>query len=84
MADKKGASAGGAAALVGLIALAIILYVLFLPANIREDLLEEDDITSDGDDVDFEELEEVAVLRESPGRLDVTDIKACTSNECAH
>ncbi|MGM5484647.1 MAG: hypothetical protein ACQEP1_02125 [Nanobdellota archaeon] len=84
MVAKKGDGAGGAAALVGLIALAIILYILFLPANVREDLLEEDIEGPSEDQVDYKELNEVEVMRKRPGRLDINDIKECMSNECSH
>jgi len=67
---KKRAQAGsGAATLVALIACFIILYILFLPPEDREELLE-----GDGDDDDDEEekndINRTAV-EESPGRLDV-------------
>ena len=80
-------SSSGAAALIGLIALFLILYVLFLPADIRQELLDED-IDPYGYDNDSDNTDNDAVwkliLEESPGRLNVLDVTDCVGKECAH
>ena len=56
---KRGAqNGGGAATLVGVITLFFVFYILFLPAEDREDLFER----NDSEDDDF-------LLNESPGRI---------------
>ncbi|NOZ81373.1 MAG: hypothetical protein GXP63_06915, partial [DPANN group archaeon] len=71
MQNKKGQDGGGAAALVAIIALLIVLYVLFLPPDIRQDLL--DDRGSGGST--YLANKEAVLLSESPGRLDFLSFK---------
>ena len=80
--SKKGKSAGGAAALIGLIGLFIILYILFLPADIRQDILDGKPI--DGSDDDNGKVEGRIVLEEKPGRLDMINLRHCIGTECSH
>ncbi|MBN2567132.1 hypothetical protein JXB02_03565 [Candidatus Woesearchaeota archaeon] len=63
---KRGQSGSGAATLVLIITGLIILYVLFLPADVREDLLEGNESQGNilGED------KNLTLLWESPGRLD--------------
>lgn len=68
MYRKRGQEGGGgAAALVSIIALLIVLYIIFLPPDVRKDLLDGDSaIGGSSDNVD----DEYILLQESPGRLD--------------
>jgi hypothetical protein len=68
---KKGQGGVNAAVLVAVIAGLIVLYILFLPENEREALLENKSIskTSSGSTVDDEDL----ILRKFPGRLDTVE-----------
>ena len=79
--SKKGKSAGGAAALIGLIGLFIILYILFLPADIREDILDGDN--GNGED-NGNDVEGRVIFEEKPGRLDLVNLRNCVGRECSH
>jgi len=88
MRAKKGQQkgAGGAAAFIAIMGLFIVLYVLFLPGNIRDELLNENisgdgtvDTNSSTNSVDYELL-----LKENPGRLDSLNVLDCEGNECSH
>lgn len=70
--EKVVTSGGSAAALVALITLVIVVYVLFLPPDIREDLLENDtrNLTGDGGSSDVAER---LIFEESPRTLDDID-----------
>ncbi|RLE44970.1 hypothetical protein DRJ25_06200 [Candidatus Woesearchaeota archaeon] len=65
MKTKKGATAGGAAALVAIIAFMIVLYILFLPPEERARILEN---RTEGGSAIVEG--NVTLLLENPGRLD--------------
>lgn len=84
---QESKSSGGAAALIGLIGLFLVLYVLFLPADLRQELLD-DNITPYGENPNTTIIENNAVwssiLTESPGRLDVLDVTNCIAKECSH
>ncbi len=74
MMKTKGQSASSAAVLVAIIAGMIVLYILFLPADIRKDLLGEQGsvttTTSTGDDTSSSEPSVIVVFEEAPGRID--------------
>lgn len=80
--SKKGKAASGAAALIGLIGLFIILYILFLPADIRENILDGDG-TIDGSN-NQTRVQGRIVLEEKPGRLDTLNLRHCIGRECSH
>ncbi len=61
---RRGHSAGNAAVLVGIVAGVMILYILFLPPDVRDDLLNGNGTTING--VEYNETP----LLETPGRLD--------------
>jgi len=66
--SKKGQTGGSAATLVAVIALLIVLYILFLPPDVREDLLDD---TSNGDTSSTSSGKVIAtLLTEKPGRLE--------------
>ncbi len=68
------ASGGGAATLVVIIAALIMLYILFLPPDVREDLL--GDINSNGSSVSGPNSKaDRILLSESPGRLSFLEEK---------
>jgi len=71
MRGKKAqeSSAGSAAALVSIIALLIVVYVLFLPPDVRNDLLEGGSADSGNSGAYYPEGGKV-ILLENPGRLD--------------
>jgi hypothetical protein len=64
MKCKKGQGAVGAAILVAVIAVLVILYVMFLPPSEREELFEEY-----GEEIEAAK-ENITLLEEFPGRLD--------------
>lgn len=68
MIEKKGQNAGGAAGLIAVIALLIVLYILFLPMDIREDLINGTTTTSSS--TSKTKLEETQLVFEHPGTLD--------------
>ncbi|MFT4304594.1 MAG: hypothetical protein ACMXX8_00750, partial [Candidatus Woesearchaeota archaeon] len=70
----------GAAALIGLIGLFIILYILFLPADIRDDILKDND---DENEISYG-VEGKVVLEETPGKLDLINLRHCVGRECSH
>ncbi|NQV08798.1 hypothetical protein HQ529_03025 [Candidatus Woesearchaeota archaeon] len=66
---KKAQTGSGAATLVAVITLLIVLYILFLPADIREDILE--NTTSDNGNGDAESISGTKLLlSETPGVLE--------------
>ncbi len=74
--NKKGQDAGPVAVLIFIITLMIILYVLFIPEDVRNDLLDGDDpfsdYTGDNDDRDRDGRDRQdadVLLDESPGQL---------------
>jgi len=70
MLKKRGQQGAGSAALVAIIAGLIVLYILFLPASEREDLLGEDS-NNDGSSSKDDKIGNITVLLdEDPGRLD--------------
>ena len=69
---RNGQSGSGAATLVAVIALLIVLYILFLPPDVRKDLLEEE---SDGPGGTGTGSGRVVtnLLTDHPGRLEQID-----------
>ncbi len=73
---KKGQTASGAATLVALVAGMLILYILFLPADVRQDLLgETGSISTSGGSSGSTDYGDVVIynetiMEESPGRID--------------
>jgi hypothetical protein len=80
---KKGKSASGAASLIGLIGVFIVLYIFFLPADIRQDILEGNN-TDNGDENGKDKITGRIILEENPGRLDLTNLRHCIGRECNH
>lgn len=68
---KRAETGGGAATLVIVIAALILAYILFLPPDIREELLNEPSSGSDGDNDNNVNKDNKVLLSEVPGRLDV-------------
>jgi hypothetical protein len=67
MSNRKGQEGGGAAAiLIALIALFILVYLLFIPPNVRLDILEGDGTSEDSDETSADSQ---VILLESPGTL---------------
>ena len=60
--EKRGQSGTGAATLVLIIGGLIILYILFLPADVREELLE----GNDSEDGRFDGEENLTLIHEEP------------------
>lgn len=69
--NKRGQSGANSAILVALMALAIILYILFLPPDVREDLLD-GNRTQNGGSGDSTALN-LTLLHEKPGTISYVD-----------
>ena len=74
-------SASGAATLLVLIAVLVVLYILFIPANYRNELLngdlENDTITTNGATYQL-------LMQKNVGLLKYVNSKVCDNNECEH
>lgn len=68
---KKAQSGSGAATLVAVITLLIILYILFLPADVREEILKDNE-TSEGEAESISGVK--LLLSETPGVLEDLDV----------
>ncbi|MBW2971195.1 hypothetical protein KY320_03475 [Candidatus Woesearchaeota archaeon] len=66
-------NAAGATTLILIILAGILLYVLLVPPEVREELLKGNFTDEDSEDNGDEEAEEVTLLDEQPGRLDYID-----------
>ena len=72
---KKGQETGGhAATLVAIIALLILLYILFVPPETRNELLGIENETSSGVGNSEENGVNITLVEEWPGRIDYTDL----------
>jgi len=69
--SRKAQTATSAGVLVGLIALLIIMYILFLPPEVRQDLLTENETSSSAGGTS-QELK--TLLDEKPGRLEPSSV----------
>ncbi|PIN69446.1 hypothetical protein COV93_05520 [Candidatus Woesearchaeota archaeon CG11_big_fil_rev_8_21_14_0_20_43_8] len=67
---KKGQTGGGAASVVALLAGLLLLYILFLPPDIREELLEGNVTSNSTGSTSTADKNDRIILSESPKRLD--------------
>lgn len=65
--SKKGQSASGASALIGIMTLIFIFYIIFLPPGERQELLQEE-VAEDG-----EAVQTGLLLKETPGKIAFTE-----------
>lgn len=84
--SKKAKSANGAAVLLALIGIFIVVYVLFLPSDYRQELLEGEisSYPSDNNDTITTKAKYDLILRENPGRLDLLRSIDCVGKKCSH
>ncbi|MEM4755730.1 MAG: hypothetical protein QW594_01215 [Candidatus Woesearchaeota archaeon] len=80
---KKGQeSASGAAVLIALVGLFVVLYLLFVPPDFRESLLNENKTSTTGNTTTKPAY--ALLLREQPGLLSYISGTVCPNNECEH
>ena len=73
--NKRGEEASRIAPLILLIALVIVFYVLFLPPEVREELLGPIQPPEGGEEPGIAVPKEDVILRTSPGRLEKLDVR---------
>lgn len=79
--NKKGqaspTSAGGAATLIVILGLIFVLYILFLPPEVREELLNPE---NESDDYTYSDEVKSLLLNKAPGKIDHVSLKTYEHN----